>query len=98
MPPCRLVLAGLILGLVPVVAAGQPFLPGKDQHGDPLPAGAVARIGTVRWHHDSYVDFASFLPDGKRVITVGDDMTIRVWEFPSGKEVRRITLAVAAPS
>jgi RNA polymerase sigma factor (sigma-70 family) len=61
-----------------------------DQFGDPLPAGAIARVGTIRWRHDRVVDFAEFLPDGKSVITVGNDLTIRVWEWPSGKEIRRI--------
>src|SRR5260370_662289 len=50
----------------------------KDEHGDPLPAGAVARLGTTRWRHDRAVGFATFVPDGKSVVTVGDDMTVRV--------------------
>src|SRR5262249_9108496 len=29
---------------------------------------------------------------GKTVVTVTTDRTIRVWEFPSGKEIRRISL------
>ena len=78
--------------------AGIPLLTGemrgqaqgaKDQHGDPLPAGAVARAGTVRWRTGGLVSFAAFLPDGKSVLSVGDDRVVRVWEFPSGKELRR---------
>jgi RNA polymerase sigma factor (sigma-70 family) len=60
-----------------------------DQYGDPLPAGAVARLGTVRWRHGGGVGFAQFLPDGKRVLSVGNDRAIRLWEYPSGKEIRR---------
>jgi RNA polymerase sigma factor (sigma-70 family) len=67
--------------------------PAKDLHGDPLPAGAVARLGQDRWLHQN-AEFAAFLPDGKTVVTVSDDMTVRFWEFPAGKEIvhRRITL------
>src|SRR5262249_42574804 len=35
-----------------------------------------------------------FLPDGKAVLSAGTDFTIRVWEYPSGKELRRITSPV----
>ena len=62
----------------------------KDVHGDPLPLGAVARLGTVRWRHGDLVAFAAFLPGGKSVVSASDDGFIRVWEYPSGKELLRI--------
>jgi WD40 repeat protein len=66
-----------------------------DQHGDPLPAGAVARLGSDRWLHGE-IAAAGFLPDGKTVVTAAyGDATIRFWEFPSGKEIRRITVPFA---
>src|SRR5205085_152812 len=57
----------------PPVAQEQPAkkdapAPAVDLHGDPLPAGAVARLGQARWLHGNTADFASFLPDGKTVI------------------------------
>src|SRR5581483_549578 len=61
-----------------------------DQYGDPLPASAVARLGTVRWRHAGLTTFAAFLPDGKAVLSAGADNTIRIWEYPSGKELRRV--------
>jgi WD40 repeat protein len=51
----------------------------------------VARLGTTNWRHTGIVCFSAFLPDGKSVITA-DDETIRVWEFPLGKLIRRIDL------
>jgi WD40 repeat protein len=63
-----------------------------DRHGDPLPAGALARLGTLRWRHAAAVTFVAFLPDGKEVLTSGLDNTVRVWERDTGKELRRIDL------
>ena len=42
-----------------------------DLHGDPLPPGAMARAGTVRFRHGGFVNFAALLPDGKTVLTSG---------------------------
>jgi RNA polymerase sigma factor (sigma-70 family) len=64
--------------------------PKKDLHGDPLPAGAVARMGQNRWLHGLSANFAAILPDGKTAVTVNTDGTIRLWEYPAGKEIRRI--------
>src|SRR5439155_4265448 len=85
------VAALLALGLVPVMvdATPQQAAPATDQHGDALPAGAVARLGTGRFRHGSTPTFVAFLPGGKEVISVSDDKTARVWEYPSGKEIRR---------
>jgi WD40 repeat protein len=85
----RLLLVGLALSSALLAVASQPE-PGKDLVGDPLPQSAISRLGTVRWRHPDLVRFAAFLPDGKRIVSVGDDQMIRVWEFPSGKELRRI--------
>jgi WD40 repeat protein len=71
-------------------------LPVKDQFGDPLPAGALARLGTTRWRHGGIVQFAVMLPDCKTVVTAADDNVVRVWDYPSGKEIRQIGDAAAA--
>jgi RNA polymerase sigma factor (sigma-70 family) len=72
--------------------------PAVDLHGDPLPDGAAGRLGTVRWRHAGLTTFAAFLPDGQSVLSTGMDNTIRTWEYPSGKELRRISLPVASTS
>jgi WD40 repeat protein/beta-lactamase regulating signal transducer with metallopeptidase domain len=60
-----------------------------DSHGDPLPDGALARLGTIRLRHGADITFVAFGPDGKTLITAGEDNTIRLWELASGKEIRR---------
>src|SRR5262245_45971451 len=90
MSPYRLLLSLSLLSIALVAGSGQSQTPAKDLYGDPLPAGASARLGTIRWRHDNLVVFAAFLPGGKSVVSASDDGTIRVWEFPAGKETRRI--------
>ena len=69
-----------------------------DRHGDRLPAGALARLGTTRWHHAAAVSFVAFLPDGKAVLTAGSDNTVRIWQAATGKELRRIDVPAPPPA
>src|SRR5262245_591596 len=81
----------LILAVVADAGQGQPVP--QDLYGDPLPAGAVARLGTVRFRHGGNVSFVAFLPDGN-LLTAGNDGTSRLWS-PAGKELRRFNLPQA---
>jgi WD40 repeat protein len=78
-----------LLVLAAVADAGQSQPAATDLHGDPLPAGALARLGTVRLRHDTTVVFAAFLPDGKRILSVSEDGVVCAWDFPSGKRIVR---------
>jgi len=60
-----------------------------DLHDDPLPAGALARIGTVRWRHGRPITFVGFGPEGKTIVSASEDGTIRQWDRQTGKETRR---------
>jgi RNA polymerase sigma factor (sigma-70 family) len=58
----------------------------KDFHGDPLPPGALARMGTVRLKHRDRFFAATFAPDGKTLVSLGYDRRLRVWDMPSGRQ------------
>src|SRR5262245_25235824 len=57
-----------------------------DVYGDPLPPGAFARLGTLRWrHHHNTADLVvAFSPDGKTVVTGGNG-TLKRWDVATGK-------------
>jgi WD40 repeat protein len=63
----------------------------RDQAGDPLPAGALARMGTVRWLHGGSITALAFSGDGKQIVSASRDGTARLWDSSSGKEIRRFT-------
>ncbi len=75
----------------PVPAADQPpkgdeaKKPRTDLYGDPLPEGAIARLGTLRLRHPGVIAVA-FSPDGEKVASAGG-RTIQIWETASGKQL-----------
>ena len=54
----------------------------------------IARLGVTRWRHGGAVIFAAFLPDGKGVFSASDDGVLHLWDYPSGREQRRIRVSV----
>src|SRR5262245_49856864 len=56
----------------------------NDSLGDPLPPGALLRLGTQRFRHPGGVDELALSPDEKSVVTIGRDELI-VWDTATGK-------------
>ncbi len=67
-----------------------PVAPRVDRHGDPLPPGALARLGTVRFRHGSTVTGLAYTPDGKTIVSGSYDKTVRVWDAAPGQELLRL--------
>ena len=58
-----------------------------DLYQDGIPDGALARLGTVRFRHDSTA--IAYSSDGKLLASGGRDNTIRLFDAATGKEIRR---------
>jgi WD40 repeat protein len=62
----------------------------SDRHGDPLPTGAFARLGTIRFRGPaSGLSHVAVAPNGKLLATAGGTDLI-LWDAVTGKEVRRL--------
>jgi RNA polymerase sigma factor (sigma-70 family) len=61
-----------------------------DLQGDPLPAGALTRLGTIRLRHGGPVGGVAFSPNGKTAVTGGgfSDNILRLWDTDTGRELR----------
>ncbi len=65
------------------VSAGEPRL---DLSGDPLPPGAIARLGSARLRHGGFVNSLAFTPDGKGLLAGAQDGSLVLWDPVTGKE------------
>src|SRR5262249_14617873 len=58
----------------------------SDAFGDPLPAGAIARLGSLRLCDDTVIHRLILSPDGKWVVSWNNIAENRLWDAWSGKE------------
>jgi RNA polymerase sigma factor (sigma-70 family) len=77
----------------PAVESSEPQAeeqkPRTDRYGDPLPDGAVARLGTVRFR-EPYTHFyaVNFSPDGQSLAAINDQGRVSVWSMATGRIIR----------
>jgi RNA polymerase sigma factor (sigma-70 family) len=60
-----------------------------DSHGDLLPEGAIARLGTLRFRHEGEAGSVAFSPDGKTLGATSAG-SIFLWEAATGKPLTRL--------
>jgi WD40 repeat protein len=87
MSPCygRLILATLLLcGSSALQADDAERL---DRHGDPLPDGAVARLGTLRLRQGRF-HALSYSPDGTMLASANASEPMRLWDAKTGRLLR----------
>jgi WD40 repeat protein len=63
-----------------------------DRYGDPLPAGALIRLGTIRFRMGGLVYACAYSPDGKTLAACSvDGGTIHLFDSTTGKLIRRLS-------
>jgi RNA polymerase sigma factor (sigma-70 family) len=61
----------------------------RDLSGDPLPPGALARLGTLRFRAPDEINELAFAPDGKSIV-VSSRAGLFLFEAASGKRIKRL--------
>jgi WD40 repeat protein len=102
----RLLCVLLLLPAAAAHAGAQP--PRTDTLGDPLPPGAIARLGTTRLLHslDDCPLVVAFSPDGRMILsvgiaihtTIGSPRLIQFWDAATGKELHQIKVPNVWPA
>ena len=63
----------------------QEIAPRLDRYGDPLPPGAVQRIGSSRFRQSGHISHLLYTPDGASIASASDDGSLRLWVAKTGK-------------
>lgn len=69
-----------------------------DLHGDPLPAGALARLGTVRLRHAGSIYYLAAGPEAGQLLTRDFAGLHTVWDVATGRELRHFDSGMRALS
>ena len=70
--------------------------PAVDLYGDPLPDGAIARLGTARYRHPGWYKRLAFVSGGRQLIIAEPGMAPVLWDVETGKELR--SFPVSSPT
>src|SRR5262249_24566760 len=90
-----LIITLLFLAVIPARPAA-PLVAARDRYGDPLPTGAIARLGTLRYRLSSSEGVGlGFTPDGERIVSASRD-AVEVFESKTGRRVLDVRLGFYA--
>jgi RNA polymerase sigma factor (sigma-70 family) len=78
-------------GPPPAKADAPAAEPRKDREGFPLPAEAVARVGSARLRHGRWLQNLTYSPDGRILASAGGG-TLRLWDAGTGRLLRDISV------
>jgi RNA polymerase sigma factor (sigma-70 family) len=65
---------------------------GLDADGEPLPASALVRMGSVRFRHERWLEGLAVAPGGQRIAGVGGN-GLTIWDAATGRPLRRWTFS-----
>ncbi len=87
----------LPIGVIATAEPAKEKQPCLDRRGDPLPDGAIYRLGSTRFRAGWGVYFLAFSKDGKTLVSVNSmgrsrQDVVRIWKVDTGEQLRRFPL------
>jgi WD40 repeat protein len=82
----KIAFLSLVLGSPPVWS--QEARGGEEE---PLPPGAIRRLGTARWRQGGLVTAVAISPDGRTAISGSTNTNLTLWDLVSGKQIKVLT-------
>src|SRR5262249_49655660 len=83
----------VLLGFPEADAAAPPVKAPCDRFGDPLPDGAIARLGTSRLRTANDVEALALGTDGREVLTFEGRGTLTAWDVATGRRLSQDRIA-----